>query len=265
MVSQYLQVGFHSSALEMSAQVNLIIPQKMWEASSKNEACTKEYPTVYLLHGYLGDHTSWQRASAIERYAAEHEVAVVIPSVERSWYSDTKYGYRFLTYICEELPYFLATHFKGFSTKRETTFVGGLSMGGYGAMKVGLTRPDRFGAIVSLSSAFDVYERVSGAKGEKKGYWTSIFGEADEVKESANDVYYLAQKIKNEGKPLPKIQIWCGTEDPRLYESQNMRDHLLALGYDVFYSESAGDHSWPYWDQQIALAIPRLLGKEAKQ
>ena len=42
-------------------------------------------------------------------------------------------------------------------------------------------------------------------------------------------------------------------------------DHLLALGYDVFYSESAGDHSWPYWDQQIALAIPRLLGKEAKQ
>lgn len=265
MASQYLQISFHSTALEMSTQVAIVMPQELWSLQRERGDAVKEYPTIYLLHGYLGDHTSWQRASAIERYAAEHGVAVVMPGVERSWYSDTQYGYNFLTYLCEELPFFLSTHFKGFSQSRETTFVAGLSMGGYGAMKVGLTRPDRFGAIVSLSSAFDVVGRVKNALPEKKGYWYGIFGEAKEVENSQNDVYYLAQKVKKEGKPLPKIQLWCGTEDPRLGESQTMRDHLLSLGYDVYYSESEGDHTWVYWDQQIALAIPRLLGKEAEQ
>ena len=264
-LSVYMQAGFYSAALEMTAHVDIVMPQEMWSAQKQDFDAPKEYPTLYLLHGYSGDHTSWQRASAIERYAADLGIAVVMPGVERSWFSDTKYGYKFLTYLTKELPHFLAAHYRCFSQSRETTFVAGLSMGGYGALKLALHCPERFSQAVALSSAFDIVGRAKGATPETKGFWQGIFGDANEIENSENDVWYLAQKIQKEGKPLPKIHLSCGTEDWRIGESRKMRDWLLSLGYEVFYSEGPGDHNWGYWDEQIALALPRLLGKEAEQ
>ena len=264
MRTQHLTVHFHSRALDMDTQINLLIPQEAW-TSQGGVASAKEYPTVYLLHGSQGDFSSWQRYSSIERYVADNPVIVVMPSAEQSWYTDTRYGYGFLTYITKELPFFLKEHFCPVSTSPETTFVAGLSMGGYGALKVGLTAPELFGRVVALSSAFDVSGRAKGALSERKAFWEGIFGEADSIENSDHDVYYLAQKIKEEGKPLPKIYLWCGTEDWRIVESRKMRDHLTALGYAVSYSESEGDHSWRYWDEQIALHLPKLLQKESEQ
>ena len=125
-------------------------------------------------------------------------------------------------------------------------------------MKIGLCYPDRFAGIAALSSAFDVIMRL-GQTRERAPYYASLFGTVEEVKNSINDVYYMAKKVKESKNPLPKVYLCCGTEDSLLSETRKMKDCLEALGYPLCYSESAGDHHWGYWDEQIALALPYLL------
>src|SRR3712207_4064507 len=133
-------------------------------------------PVLYLLHGLSDDDTIWLRRTSIERYVAPLGLAVVMPQVHRSFYADERYGGRYWTFLSEELPALVDSWFR-VSQRREDTFVAGLSMGGYGALKWALRQPDRFAAAASLSGAVGVeglrtrrgrpedprlFERISG-------------------------------------------------------------------------------------------------------
>ena len=118
-----LTANFRSAELSHETAVNIILP----------EGCPEEdIPTVFLLHGMHGDHSSWVRKTCIERYAAERRLAVVMPDGENSFYADMKYGKKYFTYVSEELVDYVRKILR-LSRKRERTFVCGLSMGGYGA------------------------------------------------------------------------------------------------------------------------------------
>lgn len=247
-----LTMQYGSFLMQKQCHVTMIVP------NDTDIPEDHEYPTLYLLHGYSGDHTSWLQGSQIVRYANQHKIVVIMPSVYNGWYTDTKTGDPYFTYITEELPKICRSMFRHISTKRETTFVAGLSMGGFGAMKVGLAFPERFAGIAAFSSAFDIVMRA-GQSRERSPYFASIFGTAEEIPNSINDVFYLAKKVKESGNPLPKVYLWCGTEDSLLPETRQMKDCLEGLGYPLSYQESTGDHSWGYWDEQIALALPYLL------
>ena len=187
----------------------------------------------------------------IERYVADRNMAVVMPSAGISWYTNTEYGGAYRSFIGDELPAVMRSFFNGMSDRREDNFIAGLSMGGYGAMKLGLFKPEAYAGIAAFSGAFDVYARASS--GSK--YWQGVFGDPESIPGSENDVFYLAKRNVDEERDMPGIYIWCGTEDGLLPESRRMRDTLEGLGYNVKYSESSGDHSWPYWDEQIRYAL----------
>ena len=110
---------------------------------------------LYLLHGLSDDHTAWLRYTSIERYATARGLAVVMPAVHRSFYADEAHGHAYWQFVSEELPRIVAAFFR-LSERPEDTFVAGLSMGGYGALKLGLHHPERFAAVASLSGAVDV-------------------------------------------------------------------------------------------------------------
>ena len=150
----FLQCNFHSDALGMAASMNVILPQKSRTQIGMGgaEAAAEGAPVLYLLHGLSDDHTIWMRRTSIERYAATTGLVVVMPSVNRSFYNNTPDGMRFWDYISEELPALLPTFFH-VSTRREDTFVAGLSMGGFGAFKLALNHPDRYGVGQSLGRA----------------------------------------------------------------------------------------------------------------
>lgn len=114
--------------------------------------------TVYLLHGMSDDHTIWQRRTSIERYASKLGIAVVMPCTHLGFYTDTTYGMNYWTFISDELPKICREFFPQMSDKREDTLAAGLSMGGYGAWKLGLGASDTFGAAAALSGALDIVE-----------------------------------------------------------------------------------------------------------
>jgi S-formylglutathione hydrolase FrmB len=142
------------------------------------------------------------------------------------------------------------------STKREETFIAGLSMGGYGAFRIAFNKPERFAAAASLSGALDMaYDTFSDSPPEWVAERRNIFGDLDKMAGSSHDLRFLAEQLVASGVPRPRLYQCCGTED-HLYE-QNQRFLIFArsLKLDLTYEEGPGEHEWGYWD----LMIQRVL------
>ena len=135
---------FASEVLGLNRSMDVILPHDL----PPRKAAGRKAPVLWLLHGLSDDHTAWQRRTSIERYASERGLAVVMPSVDRGFYTDMAAGPRWWTHVSEELPRLVAAMFP-VSARREETFVAGLSMGGYGAFKLALRQPRRFAAAAS--------------------------------------------------------------------------------------------------------------------
>ena len=245
--------------------VDVIIPENQKSAIGVTAAERgKTYKTLYLLHGLSDDHTVWMRRTSIERYAITYGIAVVMPAVDRSWYADLESGAKYFTFISKELPAVCRSFFAGMSPRPEDNFVAGNSMGGYGAMKLALTFPEAFGGCASLSGALELTGKLwLGVKDPVE--WKNVFGEAfasmDDLVGNENDVFYLAEQASKEKLPLPKLYMWCGTEDGLLEANRAFDAHLTSLGIPHTYEESAGLHDWAAWDEHIQRALDFLLEK----
>ena len=252
----HLTVEFFSNVLGKCMTMEVILPQSTTTQIGMNGSDAGDtYPVLYLLHGMSDDHSIWLRRTSIERYAAKYDLAVVMPNAHRSWYTDMAHGGKYYTFIAEELPRVCRSFFRCMSDRREDNYVAGLSMGGYGAMKVGFTNPERFAGVAAFSGAFDVYTLAKNEQLDGQGYWENLFGDPETIPGSKNDVYALVEKANASGLPCPKTYIWCGTEDWLIGCNRRMRDLLATTGIEHLYRESAGVHAWEYWDEQIQRAM----------
>lgn len=201
------------------------------------------FPVLLQLHGLFDDHNSWIHKSKLVHYVADLQVIVILPDGATSAYLDWHKTERlnrqnYETMIVADL--WDEVH-RNFHVNEEKWGIGGLSMGGYGAMRLGLRHPDKFSSIWSHSSAFTI------------GDVTPTLGLADIEDASLHD---LAPKLKGR-TDLPVISFDCGTED-ELIESNRDFHHLLdELGIDHHYAEHAGGHTWEYWDEHIVDALPQ--------
>lgn len=249
------QLDFFSYALNMCVQADVLLPERRpWLDGKTRSPLSEEdkYPTLYLLHGMSDDHTCWRRRTLIECYAEEYNLAVVMPSVNLGWYTDMAYGARYYTYVSKELPEVCRSFFPFMSDKREKTFAAGLSMGGYGAFKLGLKASETFGAAASLSGGVGMPTMFLGLGEESRmPIWTDVFGPPETHAGSENDLFAAAKELVSSGKPFPELYMWCGTEDFLYYQNTKMRDHLQNLHIPVTYKEAPGDHQWKYWDEYI--------------
>lgn len=239
-----------SQSLGMNTQVNVIIPEIFDENGKK-----KPGKLLYALHGLSDNATGWTRLTHIERLANQYNFTVIMPEVQRSFYTDMKYGPQYFTYIAEELPRLMKELFN-IAADRENTFVMGLSMGGYGALKCALSRPENYKACAAYSSCADIQARVEQA---------DILGMTQEFKavlgpdmsiEPKEDLFALASKLKETpGQRVPGLLLTCGTDDFLYQDNQRLLHHLERIGLPHEYYEWKGDHTWEFWEQSMKLAF----------
>ena len=258
----FFQMNYHSDVLGMGVSVNVILPESAKTMIGMRADGGQQYKTLYLLHGLSDDHTIWMRRTSIERYAAEYGIAVVMPCVARSWYTDTADGAPYLTFVARELPDACQGFFRGMSDKREDRLIAGLSMGGYGALKAALTYPERFGGCASLSGTLDI---ADASRRRPLNEWRGIFGfdlqSPADLKETEHDLFYLASRCSALDQHVPNVYFWCGESDHNFSHNERFHAHLDSLSVAHCYEHSEGDHSWKWWDLHIQNALCYLLAK----
>ena len=205
------------------------------------------FPVLYLLHGLSDDHTAWSRRTSLERYVQDLPLIVVMPNGERGFYTDAKNKPRsaFETNLVKDIVGFVDRTFQTIPT-REGRVAAGLSMGGYGALKLALKYPGLFCAAVSHSGAVD-FARRKFSDDDWGREWGLILGETPAG--GPDDLYALAQTLDR--TLLPSLRIDCGTEDFLIESNRAFTAHLTALGIPHEYEEHPGGHDWPYWDTHI--------------
>lgn len=257
----FLDFHFFSEALGLTCAAHVLLPQPtISQIGMDGGKALAKYPTLYLLHGLSDDHTIWTRRTSIERYAAARNIAVVMPAVGRSFYQDMANGAKYWTFVSEELPALCQAYFP-LSSAREDNFAAGLSMGGYGALRLGLGRPEKFAAAASLSGALDLRRRLADV--DKPGSrvsraeWTGIFGQSLQNPPDA-DLWLMARTIASGAGPRPELYLACGTEDPLIEDTRSFQRALKAAKFTATYRESPGDHEWGYWDAEIQRVLEWL-------
>lgn len=250
-----LHVNFFSRALGVASSVEVILPENEQGIGVTAAGGTALPRVLYLLHGYSDDHTIWQRRTSIERYAAGHNLAVIMPAVNHSFYCNEQGGERYWDYVAHELPEVMHRFFR-LSDRPEDTFVAGLSMGGYGALKLAMNFPERFGAAASFSGAVDIATMAE----RKSADWKRIFGRK-KVEGTDCDLFHLMEKNAAAAKDL-RLYISCGTADFLYGQHQKFIPALKAKGWNVTsYEEPDAVHEWGFWDREIAKFIPWMLGE----
>lgn len=242
-----------SEALGMQTEVQVVLPQRssQGEIGIGNGAEETAYKCLYLLHGLSDDQTIWLRRTSIERYAAEYGICVVMPCADKSFYCDMKYGMAFYTFIAKELPRLIREFFH-VSDKREDTFAAGLSMGGYGALKLALREPQTFCAAAGLSPCADIKALEFG------DVMRAVFGDEKHVPDE-DDLLWLADQCKD--SPVrPRLYMGIGTEDFLYDNTRSLKKKLEENGYDFTYRESSGAHTWEFWDEYIQYVLKWMFG-----
>jgi putative tributyrin esterase len=250
---------FFSETLGFSTSMTVILPHYNQTLPGTISSRPK-MKTLYLLHGLQDDHTAWIRQTAIERYVAPFGIAVVMPSVQRSFYTDMVFGGAYETFVADELPR-LARYYFPLSDAREDNFIAGLSMGGYGAFKLALNYPENYCAAASLSGVLDLENAVNALPVEIKQDFINIFGTTPSIHGTKHDLFYAAQCCKAEKKPIPRLYQCCGDQDYLYQHNIAFRDFTLNEGLSLTWREDAGfGHSWDYWDMGIQRVIKWMFG-----
>ena len=238
------EVRYFSQALQKSTSSFVIYPDKSVQG---------HYHCMLLLHGLSDDHSIWQRRTSIERYVADTPLIVVMPDGGRGFYVDALQGFQYLQAIAYELPELLH-HWFDIKGKWCTA---GLSMGGYGAFRVALERPELFRSAVSHSGALTIgrhypNEEIETGRHSQDAFireFIPVFGKV--MPGGKDDLVELAKNAN----PLPALRFDCGTEDFLLDSNRSLHQEFTEFGINHEYQEFAGDHNWEYWDLHIQEAI----------
>ena len=228
-----LHLDFKSTALRHSTSLYAIIPE-VTENFSRDQ-----YQVLYLLHGMGDDYTKWVRRTNIGHYVRNYQLVVISAGFARSCSTHMKHGDDYWTFLTEELPS-ITNKLISISHDRKDHFVAGMSMGGFGAFKWALNKPEMFEVAGSFSGVLDP---TAFFNDHDKGLLTALHLTGSE--------HYL--------KELPELYQYCGTEDPILQFNQKFADtadSLPSIRHNFY--KSPGHHDWNYWDSCIHDFLDKL-------
>lgn len=269
-----MKITFLSQYLHRQTHVNVLLPAGCHSQNLHNNP--QPFKALTLLHGKSDDFDTWTRCSVVENLSRRYALAVIMPDGGNSFYTDMETGDDYYTFITKELREVLWPLLP-LSHCREDNAIAGLSMGGYGALKIGLLNPDKYCAIGSFSGAVDIRAQYSkaqracadldhpdefyisrGLHPEKVRYDTraalrhldNVFGSPEGIDLKQGDLFRLLREA-TESQTLPRIYQSCGTEDFLYEDNVRFRDYAAKIGADIHYMEGPGGHVWEFWNRSI--------------
>ncbi len=270
-------VEFHADSVERTMRYNIVLPSSYADDISVD----RYYPTLYLLHGADSNPQAWRDLLPTPRVARDDELIIVMPDAGNSFYvnwarSDDAHANAWEDYIVEDVVGHVEANYRALS-RREGRAIAGFSMGGYGALVIGLRHPELFVSIGSQSGTLD-YGRSAAARLRIGGLAHPPQRYAPEIESrrtvndpnigmpgfssltdrtpngqpfvtseqaDAHDPFMLVMRVPRD--TLPFIQIDCGTGDPGLPTTQSFISLLLDADIPFDFTQRRGGHDSAYW------------------
>lgn len=246
------ETRFFSNTLQMLTTVEVILPEAKNSVGKVPTltATSPKFPVIWLLHGLSDDESAWLRYSNIERYASDYGYAIVMPRVDRSFYTDMSYGPNYWTYLTTEL-YQRMQFFYPLATEPENNIVAGLSMGGYGALKYGLNFPERFRAIGAFSPVINIAKFQHNTTVNMQD-WSLVFG-GRPVKDTSLDIDWLISAKNPQQAAVKKLAVYTAAGDVDFMRAENeaYRSKFDATFAHYQWHLGTGGHEWRLWDAEM--------------
>jgi S-formylglutathione hydrolase FrmB len=238
-------VSIPSVAMQRSFDATVVLPD---DYTHGNRA--ERFPVIYVLHGSGGSYADWTSNTHIGKLADRYHVVLVMPDGgHESWYIDSPFDprSRYETYVGSEVVSYIDTHFRTIAT-RDARAITGLSMGGFGALRIALDRRETFGAAGSISGAVDPRNcedepgigHVFGDPTRHASFWNS-----NAIVDSAQDFEHAHIALT----------IDCGVSDFFVQSNRTLHEKLVELGVPHDYAERPGGHDWSYWSNSIRYQV----------
>lgn len=234
-----------SAAMHKNIKVVIVFPDSYFQQSQK------QYPVVYLLHGYSGNYANWvhdmpNSLPAVERTQA---IAVCPDGGYGSWYFDSPVDstYRYETFVAVELPHYIDSHYRTIADRKGRA-IAGLSMGGHGALYLAIKHLEVFGAAASMSGGVDF------TPFPKNWDIAKYLGPYEDNKElwEKNTVQNLVGKLHN-GELA--ISFECGVDDFFIGVNRRLHETLASQKISHDYAERPGGHNSTYWNNAISFQM----------
>jgi len=240
----FARINYHSRSLQKASSVSVVFPD--------DPAIPRPWSVFYLLHGLSDDDTIWMRRTSIERYVEGLPLVVVMPDGGRGFYTNAVIGYAYEDDLIKDVVG-LIDRTLPVKAERSGRAIGGLSMGGYGAVKIGLKHHEMFASVNSHSGALAILQEPFDTDNIKDigAELARIFGKA--VKGGPEDPFGIVEKLDH-GR-IPALRIDCGNGDFLIDQNRAFHRHLESMQIAHEYEEFVGVHNWEYWDLHVQEAI----------
>lgn len=235
--------SFHSDSLGRDGHYRILLPS---DYSSGGR-----YPVLYLLHGLYGDDRNWETRTGLKNYTRNLPLLIVMPDSDDSWYTNsaTVPQDKFEDFIAKDLIAEIDGKYRTIREKRGRA-IAGLSMGGYGAVKMALKYPELFAFAGSLSGALNAAQNLDTLRPDFRAKLLEVFGHDGSPTRAENDVFLLLEKTPGQ-TALPYLYLACGTSDSFLDTNRAFVLKLSSRKIAYEYHETPGGHTWEYWDSAL--------------
>ncbi len=243
-------VTFHSASLNRDMPYRVVMPASI--------PAGVRFPAVYLLHGGSGNFRDWTNYTDVARFA-ERGLILVVPDADDSWYTNSakRPHDRYEDYITQDLVADVETRFPA-ATGRASRAILGISMGGFGAVKVALRHPELYAFVGGLSSALDAPGRpFSVARIGQYRHYRSIFGPVDSAIRRDNDPFVLASSA--DPAKMPYFFLTCGDTEGLLATNGSFADLLEKRHFAHEFHVVRGGHNWNQWNAHLDDCFASLL------
>lgn len=255
--------NLRSKEVHRKISVNVILPID----SHREHQPGEKFRTLYLFHGVTDNNTAWLLNTRLYELAERYNLCVVLPNGENSFYMNREDRFEnWGNFFAQELPMLLRRAFP-LSERREDTFIGGFSMGGYGALRNGLKYHDMFGKICCFAPDLELEYILEGRFDEMdplscQGYAESHYGpDLKAAHNSDKNPLWLIDTLNAQGIELPKIYLTTGEDDFLAEVHQTIAKKLQSVQADYKAPLVPGIHDWDFLNRNLELALQWLTEK----
>ena len=253
----YLTLQYKSVALMRAVTLHVFLPNDGFSGI----AVPQPFQTLYFLNGFSSSATEMLTYLTFRRQAEIKKMAIVLPDGDNAFYIDHPERLsNYETFVSKEIVE-VTRNLLPLSSKREDTFIGGISMGGYGALRNGIVHSKQFSKVIAMSPAVNVYRilRELPEAGFTKELLDHLFGSEEAYNTSNFSPLWAA--LNGDKDSLPEIYMCCGKQDPLVFsQDKDLAAAMKAEGISITYEEDDGTHDLDYWELKLDAAFSFLTG-----